>query len=51
MAPRDYIMGRDRSRKPKKEAVSVVKKNNSKKKKLIENSKVNGKAHVKMMAQ
>jgi hypothetical protein len=44
-------MGRVRSRKPKKEAVSVVKKNNSKKKKHIENSKVNGKAHVKMMAQ
>lgn len=35
---RDYIMGRMHSRKPKREAVSVVKKNNSKKKKLIERS-------------
>jgi hypothetical protein len=48
---RNYIMRRVRSKKPKKEAVSVVKKNNSKKKKLIEKSKVNGKVHVKMMAQ
>jgi hypothetical protein len=39
------------SRKAKKEAVSVVEKNNSKKKKLVKQSKVNGKAHIKMMAQ
>jgi hypothetical protein len=48
---RHYIMGRVHSRKPKKEAVSVVNKNNSKKKKLIEESKMNGKSRVKVMAQ
>ena len=48
---RDYIMGRVCSEKPKKEAVSVVKKNNSKTKKLIEKSKVSGKSRVKVMAQ
>ena len=30
----DYIMGRVRSKKPKKEAVSIVKKNNSKRSSL-----------------
>jgi hypothetical protein len=44
-------MVRLRSRKPKKEAVSVVKQKNSKKKKLIEKSKMNGKTRVKVMAQ
>ena len=48
---RDYIMGRARSKKPKKEAVSVVKENNSKTKKLVKQSKVNDKVHAKMMAQ
>ena len=48
---RDYIMVRVCSRKPKKEAVSVVKKKNSKKKKHIEESNKNGKSRVRVMAQ
>ncbi len=49
---RDCIMGRVHSRKPKREAVSVVKKKDySKKKMLIEKSNMNGKSHVKVMAQ
>jgi hypothetical protein len=42
---RDYIMGRVWSSKPKMKAVSIDKKFNNKKK------KVNGKGHVKMVAQ
>jgi hypothetical protein len=42
---RDYIMGRVRSSKPKMEAVNIDKKINSK------NKKVNGKGHVKVVAQ
>jgi hypothetical protein len=42
---RVYIMGRVHSSKPKMKAVSVDKKTNKKKK------KVNGKGHVKLVAQ
>ncbi len=48
---RDYIMGRVCSSIPKKEAFSVVKKHNSKTKKCIEKSNMNGKSRVKVMAQ
>jgi hypothetical protein len=41
----DYMMGRARSSKPKMEAVDIDKKINNKKK------KVNGKSHVKVVAQ
>ena len=43
---RDYIMGRVHSSKPNKEEVSIVKKNNRNKKKLVKKSKVNGKGHT-----
>jgi hypothetical protein len=42
---RDYIMGRVYSSKPKMEAVSVNKNFNNK------NKKVNGKGHIKVVAQ